>query len=372
MDRVSAANYVTVGGKRMFQDINPGAGILNGTELAATWHNGAQESICLAQEAVGQVSSDADNTQLTKAIAALGGGNVTSVTASGALLGLQAGLVLVSAAGGNVAVTLPAANSLGGYPIRFSFVRTDSTANTVTITAAGTDTIEPAGTGSITLSGANDAAQLASNGIGQWVMPGAATRVQQVFVNTAGTSNVVVPPGFSRARLKSWGGGGAGGGSGATYGGAGGCGGNSAEEIATGIGGATLAVTVGAGGAPGASGGGNGGAGGASSVAIGGTTLVLANGGNGGEGGTAGGATPAGGTPGAAGVGTVQMTAGHGAGAAGGSGSSAAGGGGSGGGGPNGGASTPGSPGGGGAGSGGGTAQAGSAGGVGGVLIEFF
>ena len=364
------APQAAVGTPGYINNQTPGAGVTP-TVIDPDVNNAIIAELANVLAAVGIALSPGTFTQIAQAMKRLGASNVTSESANATLTADNAGLVLVNAAGGNVALTLPAANGMNGLPMRFAFVRTDNSTNTVTITAAGTDTIQPAGTASITLSGANDAAELAANGTNGWVMPAAATRSQLLYYDTAGSYTPAVPPGFTRARVKCWGGGAGGGGSGATYGGAGGCGGNLSEDILTGIGGATLDVTVGAGGTGGASGGGNGTAGGASSVAIAGVTKVLANGGNGGEGGTAGGASPAGGTPGAAGTGTVQMTAGHAAGNGGASGSSAPAGG-SGGGGPNAGASTAGSPGGGGAGSAGGSAGAGANGAPGAVIVEFF
>lgn len=67
MDRVSAPNYVTVGGKRLFVDRNLGTNT-PGTGLNATWHIGVQESIILTVEAAGLTPTDADNTQLHQAI----------------------------------------------------------------------------------------------------------------------------------------------------------------------------------------------------------------------------------------------------------------------------------------------------------------
>jgi phage-related tail fiber protein len=71
------------------------------------------------------------------------GAHVTSV-ASGvtALTVANSGLVMVNAAGGNVTINLPAAAALGGLPISYRFVRTDSSANAVTISRAGADTID--------------------------------------------------------------------------------------------------------------------------------------------------------------------------------------------------------------------------------------
>lgn len=230
MDRVSAANYITVGGKRQFQDINPGAGVLNGTELAAEWHNGAQESICLAQEASGQVSTDADNMLLTKSILAFGAGSVTNVTASGALTALEAGTVLLNAAGGNVAITLPAANGLGGYPIRFRLVRTDTSGNTVNVTPAAGNVLGYGGTPPANFSVAvGEMIEIASDGNNTWVCVDDSMKGQRRYVITAGSGTWVVPFTASSVVLRAFGGGGGGGGSASGNAGGGGGGGGFCE-----------------------------------------------------------------------------------------------------------------------------------------------
>lgn len=60
---------------------------------------------------------------------------------SGNVAAARRTLVLVDASGGNITLTLPAANAAGG-PMDIRFVRTDGTANTVTVNRAGADTID--------------------------------------------------------------------------------------------------------------------------------------------------------------------------------------------------------------------------------------
>jgi hypothetical protein len=72
MDRISGANYTTVGGLRMWQDRNQAAGIF-GTFGNALWFNGAQESILAPVASAGLVPTDADNTQLLQAIKLIAG-----------------------------------------------------------------------------------------------------------------------------------------------------------------------------------------------------------------------------------------------------------------------------------------------------------
>ena len=67
MDRISGANYATVNGKRVFQDVNLTTGT-NGTTANALFLTGVQESIIGAVEAAGLTATDSDNTQLTTAI----------------------------------------------------------------------------------------------------------------------------------------------------------------------------------------------------------------------------------------------------------------------------------------------------------------
>jgi hypothetical protein len=139
MDRISAPNYITVGGKRQFQDRNLTAGT-PGTGNNALFMTGAQESILAPVEGTGQVATDADNTQLFRAIKRVSGGNITFVAASGTLAPDEAGLVFVNAAGGAIVLTLPLAASAGGTPMKFQFVRTDTSANSVTAIYQAGDT----------------------------------------------------------------------------------------------------------------------------------------------------------------------------------------------------------------------------------------
>ena len=67
MDRVSGANYVTVAGKRMFQDENLSLGI-SGTELEQVWHNGVQEELAHVIEQAGLGLNASDNTQLYQSL----------------------------------------------------------------------------------------------------------------------------------------------------------------------------------------------------------------------------------------------------------------------------------------------------------------
>jgi hypothetical protein len=64
---------------------------------------------------------------------------VTAVSASQALTADNAGLIRVNASAGNIVITLPLANSAGGSPIPFFFVREDTSSNTATVLDAGSN-----------------------------------------------------------------------------------------------------------------------------------------------------------------------------------------------------------------------------------------
>ena len=138
MDRISAANYAIVGGIRVFQDANLGTATL-GTGLNALWHTGVQESVLAPALAVGLTPTDADNTQLLQAIETIAGAHRTAIAANATLTAAEAGVIVVNATSGNVAITLPAVASVG-FAQSFVFVRTDTTVNSVTVAPAGSDT----------------------------------------------------------------------------------------------------------------------------------------------------------------------------------------------------------------------------------------
>jgi len=143
MDRTSAANTIDLGGgKRGRRARNLVAG-LSGTGLDPTYDNDLQEEVVAGLiEYAGLTPVAGARTQLRQALSRLFGGGLRPITGS-ATLGLDdAGLVAADCSGGAVTLTLPAANGLNGRPIRYDLVRTDSTANVLTMQRAGTDTIE--------------------------------------------------------------------------------------------------------------------------------------------------------------------------------------------------------------------------------------
>lgn len=261
-DRTNGLNNIDIGsGRRGFRNRNLGLGQA-GTVVDAEWANGIQEEIIRAIELLGLTPAAGDREQLIQAIRRIAGGNTTVLSATGILTADNAGIVSVSAAGGAVALTLPAANAASGRPILFTFLRTDTSPNTLTIQRAGADTIE--GLTALTLP-VGRRLTLQSDGASTWrmVAVGGALIGVQVF----GASGTYTPtPGMGRVRVTAVGGGGAGGGVGiASAGnvslGAPGGAGTAAQALFTAAQvGASVAVTVGAGGTPASGGvGGNGG-----------------------------------------------------------------------------------------------------------------
>jgi hypothetical protein len=146
---------------------NPGGGT-PATTPGYEWFNGVQEDLIGLILRGGITASNADLAQVRKSLDRLFGGGLGSFSANTTLSVDDAGLVLVNASGGARTITLPAANALGGRPIRYQIEKTDSTANTVTVQRAGADTIE--GATSVVLSGQWASVTLVSDGVGSWVM----------------------------------------------------------------------------------------------------------------------------------------------------------------------------------------------------------
>lgn len=259
MDRVDAANYVTESGKRKFADKNLGTNT-PGTSLGKKWHDGVQESVILAVEAFGIVPSHADDTQLLAAIKMAGANAHRTVSADTTLAAVDAGLVAASAAGGNVTVTLPAANAANGRPLTFFIARTDTSANTLTVTrtVGSGNSLGPGAQTSITVP-PGDLLILRSDGSLTWYLLTKPSGSQTFLASGTFT----VPAGVREVEVEVWG---AGGGSMASSGGGvftnGGAGGGYTRKRIKGlVPGTAITVTVGAGGAASASGvvGGNGG-----------------------------------------------------------------------------------------------------------------
>lgn len=242
---------------------NPGAG-QPATVPGYEWFNGVQEELLAVILRGGITASNADLAQVRKSLDRLFGGGVATYAANTTLTVDDAGLVLVNASGGARTITLPAANALGGRPIRYQIQKTDSTANTITVQRAGTDTIE--GVASVVLSLQWSNVVLVSDGVSAWVALRAATGTYRQVFSASGT--FVVPLGVTRVRAQVWGGGGGGGGAAnsasgfaGTGGGAGGYADRRRIDVTPGQ---SITVTIGAGGLAGPAGG-SGGPGGSSS-----------------------------------------------------------------------------------------------------------
>jgi hypothetical protein len=153
-------------GKDGFTGGVPQAGI-SVTHLNEDWCNQVQEEIANAVEKLGIALDGASREQLARALRRIAGGNFTVRNASAALTADHAGVVFVSAAAGNVALTLPQAAAAGGVPLRFTFVRTDGSGNTVTIQRAAGDLIEGVSTLAVPVSGR---VTLVGSGFDSWVI----------------------------------------------------------------------------------------------------------------------------------------------------------------------------------------------------------
>lgn len=252
MDRINTASKAVdlFGvGKHGWKNRNVATGV-EPTDFNAEWCNGVQEEELAIIEGAGIVPDAAVRTQVRQAIKRLFGGNVTTVNFAASPFQLtadHAGLVLVDAAAGNVVINLPAANVLVGLP--YTFRRTDTTANTVTVNRAGADTIDEGGT-SFAL-GSKAVQGVRSNGVAAWSTVTQRAAAAQKFT-ASGT--FTVPSGVSIVYISMSGGGGGGGG-GASAGRGGGGGGAHAvlKEPVVVTSGAAIAVTIGANGLGGAS-----------------------------------------------------------------------------------------------------------------------
>lgn len=142
---------------------NPGTGT-PATVADQDFFNWLQEEPLAVLVAAGVAPVKGTLNQLLKSLNRLFGGNVTTIAATGAVTVDMVGLVLVNAAGGNVILTLPAANALPNATYRF--VRTDASGNSVTVQRAGGDAVD-AGT-SFSLSTQGAAREIASDGVATW------------------------------------------------------------------------------------------------------------------------------------------------------------------------------------------------------------
>lgn len=166
MDRIDTSNKevdLFGAGKHGFRDGDLSLAIFP-TYLNAKWFNAAQEELLTIIEGAGVVPDGAVRTQVNRAIKRIAGGNVTTVNAANspyALTADNAGLVIMDATAGNIVANLPAVNVIAAK-LEFCFVRSDATANTVTVNRAGADTFVGGAT-SFTLTGRGDYRGIAGN-----------------------------------------------------------------------------------------------------------------------------------------------------------------------------------------------------------------
>ena len=131
------------------------------------WFNGVQEELAALILRSGLTLDASVLDQVRRSLDRLYGGAMSSLTANTTLTADSAGLVRVDASGGARTITLPAASAANGRPIALRIVKTDSSANAVTVQRAGTNTIE--GATSIALTTQWSSAWLVSDGVSSWV-----------------------------------------------------------------------------------------------------------------------------------------------------------------------------------------------------------
>ncbi|MDE2342909.1 MAG: hypothetical protein KGL63_05870 [Betaproteobacteria bacterium] len=221
----------------------------------AYWFNGLlQELVGGLIKGAGIIPAATNFGQIAQSIRRYAGGNITKIAATTTLTADAAGLILVDASGGNVALTLPEVASANGIPLSINIIRTDTSANAVTYFAQGTDTFSPSGStsGSVPIGGE---VEFIGDGVSAWWRP-ARGRLLNVQILTA-SGQYTKTPGAEAALILGCGGGGGGGSVIATSNaaGAGGGGGSGAAGllwIPQGL--ADEAVVIGSGGAGGVNG----------------------------------------------------------------------------------------------------------------------
>ncbi|MDO8776190.1 MAG: phage tail protein [Burkholderiaceae bacterium] len=171
MDRINTASKAVDlfgAGKHGWKNRNVATGV-EPTDFNAEWCNAQQEEKMSVIEGAGVVPAAGVFTQLRQALKRMFGGNVTTVNFAASPFALNAdhaGLVLVDAAAGNVVINLPAVNVIAAK-LEFSFVRSDASANTVTVNRAGADSFV-GGTTSFTLTGQGDYRTIAGDATSKW------------------------------------------------------------------------------------------------------------------------------------------------------------------------------------------------------------
>lgn len=313
MDRTTALNHIDIGGgRRGHRNRNTAAG-QPGTQIDAVFMNALQEELLALVEGIGLTPNAADTQQVWQAVRRMSGAVIRSLTATAALNG-DDGVVFITAAAGNVVLTLPPANAHSGAVAgaarissqRLLIVRTDTSANTVTLQRAGSDALG-AGTATSYLLGVGERLAIQSDAGAWWLLNSNMTGQRTQVFSADGT--FTAPAWVTQVHAEAIGGGGGGGGNTTQGGGGGGGGGGYAAGTVNVTGGQAIAVTRGAGGAGGVNNGGSaaansGGNGGSSSFG----SAVVAGGGTGGQGSISGGQGNSG--PGGAGTTGARLASG--------------------------------------------------------------
>jgi hypothetical protein len=136
------------------------------TQFPAYHYNGMMTELINLIEGPGIALNRAVLTQVLQAVGRLAGSNAVGLGASTVLTADNAGLVVVTATTGNLVFTLPAAAAANGTPIKYRFVRTDSTSHSVEILCVGTDTIFYQGASMLIPPGG--IVDIQSNGVNAW------------------------------------------------------------------------------------------------------------------------------------------------------------------------------------------------------------
>jgi hypothetical protein len=173
MQRVSRSSAVpslpappaSPGAPGFFTGGNPGLG-QGATVPGYEWFNAVQEELIAVIAGAGLTPNGTDLAQLRKAMDRAYAGNQNFYAGNVTLTPDQAGLVYVDAGSGPRVITLPLANSCNGKPIRFFIVKTEGSANSITIQPSAGDGID-IGTPNVSL-GVGESVELISNGVTGW------------------------------------------------------------------------------------------------------------------------------------------------------------------------------------------------------------
>jgi hypothetical protein len=172
MQRVSRSSAVpslpaapTGGTPGYFTGGNPALGQA-ATTPGYEWFNAVQEELIGVLARAGVTPAAGDLTQLRQALDRLFGGGMVTYLTNVTLTPADAGVVEVNASSGPRVITLPAASAMNGRPIPIRVVKTDTSANTVTVQRAGSDVID--GATSIVLTSQYSSVALISNGVSTW------------------------------------------------------------------------------------------------------------------------------------------------------------------------------------------------------------